>query len=144
MGRPEAPTVAKLEDVSEKAIPKSLFETTAELDAEIGDFVLAQGDLAEIIGAMESKFGYKSYRVRYLAERPKTHILEDSFPAKHIKILYRRSQLIERMKKMPKKFGVPANFSEQIGGLSPEDIQAILRESAAETWKAGLGRRVRH
>jgi hypothetical protein len=140
MGRPEAPIVAKLEDVSEKAIPKSLFETIAELDVDVGDFVLAQGDLAEIVGTMESDFGYKSYRVRYLAERPKPHIHEDSFPAKHIKILYRRSQLIERMKRVP---GGPKDFSKQIEGLSWDETQAILRESITEIWKAGLGRRVR-
>jgi len=139
MGRPDAPIVAKLEDVSEKAIPQYLFETTAALDIGVGDFVLANGDLAEIVGALESEFGYKSYRVRYLAERPKPHILEDSFPAKHIKILYRRSELFERMKRVPEKYGAPADFSE----FSWEDIQADLRESVIKVWKAGLGKRVR-
>jgi hypothetical protein len=144
MGRPEAPIVAKLEHVSEQADPKSLLKSTAALDAEVGDFVLAHGDLAEIIKVLESKFGYKSYRVRYLAERPMSHILEDSFPSKHIKILYRRSQLVEKMRQVPEKYGVPTDISEKIDGLSWEDIQAILRESVIMGWKAGLGRRVRH
>jgi hypothetical protein len=144
MGWPEAPIVAKLEDVSGKAVPKTLFETMVELDVEVGDFVLARGDLAEIIEVLVSEFGYKSYRVRYLAERPMPHILEDFFPSMHLKILYRRSQLIERMRQIPKKYGGPTDFSEKIDGLSWEDTQLILRESVTEGWKAGLGRRVRH
>jgi hypothetical protein len=142
MGRPEAPIVAKLEEVSEQTDPKTLFKSVAALDAEVGDFVLARGDLAEIVGTHESKFGYKSYRVRYLAERPMPHILEDSFPVKYTKILYRRSELLKRMKQVQEN-AVQVDSPEHRDAFSWENTQANLRESVIREWKAGLGKKVR-
>ncbi len=140
MGRPDAPILVKIEEISEMADPKALFKSTTALDAEVGDFVLAYGDIAEVVNVLESKFGYISYRVQYLAKRPKPHIPVDTFPSKHIEILYRRSQLIERMKRVP---GGPKDFSKWIEGLGWDETQAMLRESVTGIWKAGLGRRVR-
>jgi len=36
----------------------------------VGDFVLAYGDLAEVTDIVESKYGYRSYKVLYLAVVP--------------------------------------------------------------------------
>lgn len=45
-----------------------------------GDFVSVFGHLAEVISARKSKFGYKSFRIRYLSKPPLRH-REDWYPA---------------------------------------------------------------
>lgn len=59
-------------------------------DHEVGDLVLAYGDLAEILERAESEFGYASYKVRYLSRPPIPEILEDWFPAEYVQRIARK------------------------------------------------------
>ncbi len=59
-------------------------------DHEIGDLVLAYGDLAEVVDVAESEFGYRSYKVKYLSKPPIPDISEDWFPAEYVQRIVRK------------------------------------------------------
>jgi len=78
--------------------------------------------------------GYKSYKVRYLAEKPKPGIQEDWFPARYVRRLYARAQFTEQLESMMSEGEMPP----EVGSFSTEQVQSILRAALTETWHQGL------
>jgi hypothetical protein len=110
----------------ENKTPKSLLKWLTDTKIEVGDFVLAYGDLAEILEVKVSPFGYRCYKVRYLSERPIPKIEEDYFPAQYVRLLFRIQDLKNRFQK---EMG---DYAKSI----PEDkIQEFIRKSAIELWE---------
>jgi hypothetical protein len=57
-----------------------------DTEVDIGDEVMVLGLKSQVIDSKESKFGYKSYKIRYLEEVPVKGIDdEDWFPALEVK-----------------------------------------------------------
>lgn len=139
VGEPDLPEVRKLADMLEKTDPSSLVETATRRQIAVGDFVLAGGDLAEVLRITESPYGYLSYTVRYLAERPLPEIGEDSFPAMYVQLFYNRAQLFAQMKLMANAGKLPHDVVDKVGSLSNETMQEILRTTVTEVWGLGLG-----
>jgi hypothetical protein len=89
----EKPTIAivnKVLNALDNLDTESLIKSITIGEISVGDFVLAYGDLAEVLEVSQTDYGYKSYKIKYLAEKPKPNIQEDWFPAAHIKKLYTR------------------------------------------------------
>lgn len=137
MGRPDVPQA--------NDIPKMLRESEAARklhlmtvrDIEIGDFVLAYSDLGEVVDIRESVYGYRSYRVRYIAEKPLPQIEQDWFPPRYVQRLYTRTQLIEEFKKMIDRGELPPEFS-QVEDMPAEKLQPVIRKTLLEVWHGGL------
>ena len=68
--------------------PAELAELRTRGVAEVGDFVLAYGDLAEVLDTAESDFGYRSYKVLYISASPMPGIDEDWFPAQFLRVMW--------------------------------------------------------
>ncbi len=112
--------------------------------ADVGDFVLAGGDLGEVIEKRESPFGYEMYHVNYLAERPLPDIDDDWFLAEHIERFYTADEFLERMREAVDAARAPADAVERIEALPPGERQDLIRESLVATWEhAGLREWVR-
>ncbi len=112
--------------------------------ANVGDFVLASGDLCEVMEKRLGPFGYEIYRARYLAERPLPDVDEDWFLAEAIERFYTPKEFLRRMRDAVASKQAPEDAIERIGALPPEKRQEIIRESLVQTWEhAGLREWVR-
>lgn len=139
LGRPETPVVGQLAKVYEQNTEAArLVAQLSRRGFEVGDFVLAYGDLAEILEVRESPYGYRSYRVRYLAERPMPDVVEDWFPAQYVQRLYTRVMAVEKMRELLPKHGIPREQVERLIQSAPEVLQEGLRESLRRLWGLGL------
>jgi hypothetical protein len=91
----------------------------------VGDFVLARGFLGEVIDEMTSQFGYRSFRVDLLAERPLPQIGSDWFRARDVVLLFARKKLMTGVARV---LGSKVAFPET----------ADLRDSILAAWDVGL------
>lgn len=107
-------------------------------DVEVGDFVLVMGTLAEVTDVSTSSYGYRSYQIAYLAERPIDSIERDWYPAFAVRPLYNRQVLLEKTKAMAAQGGIPSEVAEVLEDASPQAQQRALRESLIAAWNAGL------
>lgn len=138
LGRPDVPIAKKISAFLEQKDPDALVQAITVGKIELGDFVLAYGNLAEVLEIKQSQFGYRSYKVRYLAEKPKPDIQEDWFPALHIRLLFKRSQFYKAVKQMVDEGKLKSDFTDHLGKLSDDEVQAILRQSMTNMWHLGL------
>ena len=112
--------------------------------AAVGEFVLAGGDLAEVLEVRESPFGYEVYRVAYLAERPLPDIDEDWMLAEHVERFYTEATFLEKMRAAVDEGLLPPDALERIEALPIADRHDLIRESLVNTWEnAGLREWVR-
>ncbi len=88
LGRPKIVFFDQLNELFTRSNADFLLYNFTVQNIKKGDFVLAYGDLAEVMEIKESSYGYRSYRVRYLAEKPIPDIQEDWFPARYLQLLY--------------------------------------------------------
>lgn len=75
--------------------PAELLAKLTRPDIAVGDFVIAQGDLAEVTKVNRSKIGYRGFRVRYLLTPPIPTIREDEMPARYVKLFTKRQPIVE-------------------------------------------------
>lgn len=107
-----------------------LFEKLANPKIKRGDFVIAAGDFAEVVSTKRSKFGYRSFKLKYLSTPPIPSITSDEFPAFAVRKLYDGRFLRSKVRAELQKHG------SAIGNIS---IAKSLRESALHLWeKVGL------
>jgi hypothetical protein len=112
--------------------------------AAVGEFVLAGGDLAEVVEVRESPFGYEVYKVNYLAERPLPGIDDDWFLAEHVERFYTEEQFFQKMREAVAAGHAPADAVERIEALPVGERHDLIRESLVATWEqAGLREWVR-
>jgi hypothetical protein len=105
-------------------------------DVEVGDFVLASGYLAEILEMKQSRYGNRSFRIRFLAERPLLDVNEDWFAARHVRRLYSRKVLVEKLKE--DRRGLPTEIVNAIDDAPVHVVQEALRHAMIATWNGGL------
>jgi hypothetical protein len=104
--------------------------------AEVRDFVLAGGlYLGEVLEIKESIFGYESYRITFLDERPMKELAEDLYPSFNVQLYRSRKSLIEELRSKLKEI-------EKENGLDPmafsvEEIIDANRDAVIEVWKRG-------
>jgi hypothetical protein len=91
-----------------------------------GDFVVVSHSLYEVVASAKSKFGYKSYKLSYLAG-PHPHFEKDWHPAINIR---KFADADELKQDMVKALGLPNRLSrrEQVR------LRNALRLSAIEYW----------
>jgi hypothetical protein len=118
--------------------PRQLMAAMTGGRADVGDFVLAYGDLGEVVGVSRSRFGYRSYRVRYLAERPLPEVDEDWFVAQYVRRLYTVDTFLEGIDGLVAEGAIPASVRDRIRALPRGRQQEAVREALTATWEAGL------
>ncbi len=133
MGNPSFPNLRLIINSLKETSPDDLIFSQTVRNIKVGDFVLAYGDLAEVMEIKDSTYGYRSYHILYLAEKPKPEIQEDWFPAKYIQRIFDGADI---RNKVIKKITAGADIDET--KLSNLDWQKILRKSVLETWRLGL------
>jgi hypothetical protein len=138
LGRPDVPSMTQLSRILELSRPTEHVYSQTVRDINLGDFVLAYGDLGEVMEIAETEYGYRSYRVSYLAEKPIPEIQEDWFPAFWVQRFYTKSQAREEFQKMIDKGLLSNEIAERMNKLSDDELQPYIRDALVHTWKSGL------
>lgn len=121
--------------LDENPYPGELSNAMTEGSAAVGDFVLAYGDLAEVLDTGDSEFGYRSYKVLYLDGSPMPNIAEDWFPAQNVRVLFSREQLDRRVEAGVNAGHIPP---AALDTLRSGGGQKAFRESVVGLWRGGL------
>jgi hypothetical protein len=79
--------------------PITLFKKQTSPKIEVGDYVTAYNDLAQVTKVIKSTYGYKSFRVKYLETPPMPEIPEDEFTAQYVHLLYSYKDLEKGMRR---------------------------------------------
>ena len=118
--------------INENDYPVDLHRRRTNPDVIVGDFVVAGGDLAQVVKVnISQKYGFKSFRVRFLEREPLPGITEDEFVGEHIRRIYRGEDLIKQTIEMAKKINPDVTPSE-------EEINQSMREGIVLEWNNGL------
>lgn len=119
--------------------PAQLSEATTVGTARVGDFVLAHGDLAEVIAVAESPFGYVSYEVLYLVGSPMPDISQDWFPAQNTRVLFSRRELRKLISEMVARGEVPPEMGEHLESAAGNEN---FRDAVKDLWDRVLRQHV--
>lgn len=138
LGQPDVPGLKKIHDSINRTAATDLVKKVTVREIKKGNIVLAYGNLAEVIDIRVSSYGYRSYLVRYLAEKPMPHINEDWFPAYLVQLLYTKTKFLEKIAIREKEGSLPEGTSDLLKGFSEEELLGLIRESMVFTWNVGL------
>lgn len=87
--------------------PATLIAKLTNPGIEKGDFVLAYGDLAEVVKVNKTVFGYRSFRVKYLERPPIPSIPVDEMPARYVQLYQKRKTIATDVVKLLTADGAP-------------------------------------
>jgi len=137
LGRPKMKMVDQMSQALEtNAYAKERVRDLSLGDVEVGDFVLASDYLAEVLEMKQSSYGNRSFRIRFMAERPLPDVIDDWFAARHVKRLYSRKVLLTKLRENPG--GLPAEAVSLLREAPEHLLQDALRDSMIAIWHAGL------
>lgn len=100
--------------------------------ANLGDYVLAGGDLGKVIEERKSKYGYYAYNIRYISRPPLEETPDDWFASFQIKKLGSKNELLNNVKAIYSKYTDDIDVSS-IQAISDEEFEKYLCKSVAET-----------
>ena len=112
--------------------PVQLHNRRTRLDIQAGDFVVANGHLAEVVKVIISKgYRFRSFKVRYLLEAPLPNIHEEEMPGDWVRLLYKREPLVVR---------TIAAFNQINSNKKPSTrwLNKALKDGVVEGWNNGL------
>lgn len=122
--------------------PKNLIKRQTHPNIRVGDFVNAQGELAEVIKVKKGKYGYRSFRLKFLIEEDSesagssnnktvwTHKNPkfEEYPAIWVKKIYDREGILRNMKEEILKHNSRAI-------VSTKELTPRIREAVIHLWK---------
>lgn len=125
--RSRSDTGALISKIIKGAFSAEFFEQYTRPSIAIGDFVSVFGDLCEVVGSAKSKFGYKSFKVRYLSPPPIAEQKEDWFPAINVKKQIDVKDLRDGVLELLSLPGVKLR--------NQRFVRKVLRENALRLWE---------
>jgi hypothetical protein len=114
--------------------PAMLMAKFAKPDVDVGDFVVAHGDLAEVVKVNKSKFGYRGFRVKYLENPPIPSIPIDEMPAQYVRLYTKRKPIVDGVRELL--------ASEGIGKPSTRALNTAARKTVLEFWTTLGGKEI--
>lgn len=126
--------VTTCEDIVYKnEYPVDLHRRRTSPDIQVGDFVLASWDLGQVIKVnISQRYGFKSFRVRFLDREPLPGTTEDEFVGEHIQLLFKRGKsMVDQAIEMIKRVDPEAN-------PDPDEINKGICEGVVLEWHNGL------
>jgi len=108
--------------------PERLAQSEISPNFEVGDYVIAYNDLARITKVNISKYGFKSFEIKYLGQQPLPGIDKDEYLARYIKRLgINKASLIAKMNIIT---------GEDVT-KDPEFLEKLLDKSLVHAWENG-------
>jgi hypothetical protein len=117
----------------------AMFRRVFQRELEVGDVVFAYSeDLCQIVETAKSKYGNTSYKVRYLTRPMLDGIEEDWFPARYIRLLYRRRDIKPAMIDGLRRAGSAEDQVRQFEGLSETEAARVLARTFTDLEEKGV------
>jgi hypothetical protein len=132
LGQPEAPLLKKMTDALARSEAPRFMRDVTDRSLNVGDFMLAYGNLAEVVEVKTSPYGYRVYRGRYLADRPLPGIDEDWFLARGVVRLYSRDAFLRALDANDNP--IVEEIRPKLRELPPNELQPLLRETFVRLW----------
>lgn len=109
-----------------------VMDSTVSSDFAIGDIVTPHGkDVCEIVDKRKSKYGYCSYKVRYLTPPLLPGHLEDWYPAAYVRLLSTRNALRQKLVEIFQSVGATPEELRKVQEYPDADLttamMAVLR-----------------
>lgn len=142
MGKPDAPRFKRIsESLAHSNSPATLRAATVGA-GEVGDFVLVHGSMAQIVESRDSQYGYRIYKVHYIAEKPKPNIPDDWFPAPYIQVFYPKQRFDEKWASYVKSGNMPEDIRSVLENLTEEELQIAMQQSMKDIWNVSFRNRI--
>ncbi len=101
--------------------------------ASIGDYVLAWGDLGQVIEVRKSKYGYFCYNVRYVGKPPLEETPNDWFASFQIRKIGNKADILNKVKSIFAKY---TNVDENaFKSIDDKTFEQYLDQSVTEVLK---------
>jgi hypothetical protein len=132
LGEPDSPPVATAGHLLAglTAAPELFDKTFVKAVITMGDIVLVRGFLGEVVDVHTSNVGYRSFLIRFLAERPMPDLEEDWCAARSLSLLFKTSKVRSGAVAILREHGVPV--------AEDADHQVELRAAVLDAWNRGL------
>lgn len=128
-----------LADALKRSDGPEVFRRVFQRELEIGDIVFAYGsDLGQIVETARSKHGNTSYKIRYLVRPMLEGIEEDWFPARYIRLLYRRRDIKPAMIDAARRMGSTEEQLKTFERLDDAGAARILARTFVEMERQGV------
>lgn len=135
---PEGET-KQLADALKRSDGPEIFRRVFQRDLEVGDIVFAYGDdLCQIVDTAKSKYGNSSYKVRYLVRPMIEGIEEDWYPARYIRLLYRRRDIKPEMVEALRRAGASEDQIADLEHLDMAEGAKIVARTFVDLEERGL------
>jgi hypothetical protein len=122
-----------LSGVKPAEVDSKFYKELTTSQANIGDYVLAHGDLGKVIEQQKSKYGYYSYHVKYIGKPPLEEISNDWFASFEIKRIGSKTELLKNAESIISKYG---DIDENaIASINDEEFESYLSQSIDEVLK---------
>lgn len=108
--------------------PQQIMKNRVNPGIKRGDFVIAYRDIAEVVKVNKSKYGYRSFKVKYLAKPPLSNIPIDTFPAMFVRKFYDRKIIANQVKQKIMQTTPGSN-------ISTKHVADSLRITMADMWE---------
>lgn len=119
--------------ISGKSDATRLVESRYAKILDPGDIVFAYGtDVCQVLERKETKYGYTSYKVRYLIRPPLQEVPEDWFPARYVHLIFPRRGLREKLIEIYRQVGASPETSALVENMSDE----LLTEKMADLMRS--------
>jgi hypothetical protein len=117
--------------VKKNDYPLKLHAKQTRPDIDMGDFVIVGGHLAQVVKVIRSKYGYKSFRVKYLDTPPLPTTPEDEFIGELVHLHYKNKTAVQQVKELIMKATPDAKPSTR-------EINSYMRDGVIELWSNGM------
>jgi hypothetical protein len=138
LGKPDAPRFKRIFESLERSNSSASLHAATVGTGEVGDYVLVHGDIAQIMGIKNSDYGYRSYKVHYVAQRPKPNIPDDWFPAPYIQVFYAKKRFDEKWASYVKSGDLPEDIRSVLESVTEEELQLYLQQSMKDLWNIAI------
>lgn len=116
-----------------------MFYAVHQAEFAIGDIVTAYGrDVCEVVAMATSKYGYTSYKVRYITRPPLPEVPEDWFPARYVHLMFSRADLRKRIAEAFRAVGASPEDVGRVETVSEEDLSRVITKTFRELESTGL------
>jgi hypothetical protein len=138
LGKPDAPRFKRISESLERSNSSVILHAATVGTGEVGDYVLVHGDIARIMGIKDSDYGYRIYRVHYVARRPKQNIPDDWVPAPYIQVFYAKKRFDQKWASYVKSADLPGDMRAVLESLTEEELQLALQRSMKDLWNVAV------
>lgn len=117
---------------------RTILESIYGKELEVGDIVFAYGkDLCILVDKCRSKFGYTSYKVRYLRPPLLPEIPEDWFPARYVHLVCPKRVVRKKMIEIFERHHLLPDAAEMVRKMSDKDLVDQMASTALAAYKEG-------